>query len=140
MRIRILQYDDIEDDTPHVEIFVEHDGYAARQDTYAERSEFAKFGRALQAFPQTLKHEVIFESGSPSPKWACHILLRAFVADASGHTVLEVRISNNGVGQHHDSAHFHIRSEAAALNRLGQSLEAWAQSESREYEYADRDA
>src|SRR5437763_1376120 len=101
MHVRILDYDDIEDDTPHVEIFVEHDGYAARQDTYANRCEFATFGRALQSFPQSLKQEVAFESGSPSPKRACHILLRAFVADASGHTCLEVRMSNNGVGPYH---------------------------------------
>ena len=140
MRLRIhhYHYDDSEDDTPHVEIFVEHEGYAARQDTYAERSQFAEFGRALQEFPQTLKQEVVFESGSPSPKWSCHILLRAFVADASGHTVLEVRISNNGTGQHHSSAHFYIPCEAAGLNRFGQSLESWAHSERREYEYSDK--
>ena len=140
MRFRIHQYDDIEDNTPHVEIFVEDDGYAARQDTYAARVEFAQFGRALQRFPETVQQEVIFENGSPSPKWSCHILLRAFVADSSGHTVLEVRLSNNGAGQHHASAHFHIRCEAAALNRFGQSLEFWARSENREYEYSDRDA
>jgi len=137
MRIRILHCDDIEDDTPHVDIFVDHDGYAARQDTYVERHEFATFGRALQSFPQTLKQEVSFESGSPGPKWACHILLRAFVSDASGHTCLEVLMSNNCDGQYHASVHFHIPCEAATLNRLGQSLEAWAQSESRSYEYSD---
>jgi hypothetical protein len=138
VRLRIYHCDDIEDDTPHVEIFVEHEGYAARQDTYAARSQFAEFGRALQAFPQTLKQEVVFESGSPSPKWSCHILLRAFVADATGHTVLEVRISNNRTGQHHSSAHFHIPCEAAGLNRFGQSLESWAHTERRAYVYSDR--
>ena len=136
VRLRIHQYDDIEDDTPHVEIFVEDNGYAARQDTYASRDEFAAFGRSLQMFPQTVKQEVVFESGSPSPKWACHILLRAYVADRSGHTSLEVRISNNLSGQHHASAHFHILCEAAALNRLGQSLESWAHSGRREFEYS----
>jgi hypothetical protein len=31
MRIRILHYDDIEDDTPHAEIFVEHDAYFSQR-------------------------------------------------------------------------------------------------------------
>ncbi len=138
MKLRIRYYSDLEDDSPHVEMFVEGDGYAARQDTYAERKEFAAFGRALQALPQTLKQEVLFENGSPSPRWACHIRLRAFVADSSGHTVLEVRMSNNRSGHHHASAHFHIRCEAAALNRFGQSLESWAHSQRSEFEYSER--
>jgi len=134
MQFRLRKLDVDEYDAPHVEVSVSGGGFAARQDSYIEDDEWVEFGMALKAFPQRLEHEVTFENGAPEGKYYCYILLRALVYDGVGHSALEVKISNNSTPPHSAAAHFYIPCEAAALNRLGESLEAWARS--KEYEFA----
>jgi hypothetical protein len=133
----------LDDDEPaHTQICVAERDYSAGQDSYVSAEEFIAFGRALQSFPQTRGHEAVFESGSRDSRYSCFIRLRAFERDLSGHAAFEVEMSNHAVGASHCSAHFHIFTEAAVLNRLGQSLESWARSERKEFEFTDesRDA
>jgi len=130
-RLRKLDVDDY--DAPHVEVSVSGEGFTARQDSYIEDEEWLEFGTALQSFPQRLDHEVTFENGAPEGEYYCYILLRAFVYDGVGHSALEVKISNRSAPPFSASTHFYIPCEAAALNRLGESLVSWARS--KEYEY-----
>lgn len=123
MQFRLRKLDVDEYDAPHVEVSVSGSGFAARQDSYIEDDEWVEFGTALKAFPQHLEHEVTFENGAREGKYYCYILLRALVYDGLGHSALEVKISNHLTPPHSAAAHFYIQCEAAALNRLGESLE-----------------
>lgn len=133
MLFRIRKLDVDEYDAPYVELSVSGGGFAARQDLYVEDDEWVEFGKALQSFPRNLEHEVAFENGAPEGKYYCYILLRAFVYDGVGHSALEVKVSNYSAPPHSAAAHFYLPCEAAALNRMGGLLEAWARS--KEYEF-----
>lgn len=133
MQLRLRKLDVDEYDAPHVEVTISGDGFAARLDSYIEDDEWVEFSTELQSFPRSLEHEVRFEHGAPEGEYYCYILLRAFVYDGVGHSALEVKVSNNSTPPHSATAHFYIPCEAAALNRLGESLEAWARS--KEYEF-----
>lgn len=133
MQIRIKRLDEDEYVAPHVELIVSGEGYSARQDLYVEHEEWLDFGLALQSFPKSLAHEVVFERGDPAENYYCYILLRAFVYNGIGHTAIEVKMDNHSDPPDAASAHFYLPCEAASLNRLGKSLELW--SRSKEYEF-----
>ena len=126
-----------DDDPPNIQICVSGGGYAACQDSYVSPEQFIEFGRALQSFPQTEKHEAVFQSGSRDSGWYCFIRLRAHERDLAGHAALEVEMTNHATGSSFCSAHFHVFCEAAALNRFGQSLEFWARSGHEHFEFSD---
>jgi hypothetical protein len=88
--------------------------------------------RGAPIFPQDVEHQVAFENGSLEPNSYCYILLRAFVYDGVGHSALEVQISNPSAPPYGASARFYLLSEAAQLNRLGESLELWGRSKESE--------
>ncbi len=134
MRISIEKLDE-DVDEPHVRLIISSGDFSAAQDSYISDEYFLEFGKALQTFPQHLKHEVIFDDGSPDPKYYCYILLRAFVYDGVGHSALEVRIENHGVAPYSAAAHFHILCEVATLNDLGKSLESWVVSKEKKFVY-----
>jgi hypothetical protein len=124
-------------DAPHVELFISNGDFAAAQDSYISDQEFLEFGEALQAFPRNLQHEVIFENGSPAPNYSCYIRLKAFVYDGVGHAALEVKMESHGAVPYRASAHYYVLCEAAALNRLGQSLKLWVRSKAVEFEFLE---
>ena len=134
MRISIERLNE-DVDTPHVKLKISSGDFSAAQDSYISDEYFLEFGKALQTFPQNLKHEVIFEDGSPDPKYYCYIRLRAFAYDGVGHSALEVRIENHGLAPYSSTAHFHILCEVATLNNLGKALESWLDSEEKEFVY-----
>ena len=134
MRISIERLNE-DVDAPHVELKISHGDFSAVQDSYISDEYFLEFGKELQSFPQNLKHEVIFEDGSPDPKYYCYIRLRAFVYDGVGHSALEIRIENHGVAPYSATAHFYILCEVGTLNHLGKALESWAVSKEKKFLY-----
>ena len=126
-----------DDDAPHTQIGVADGGYSASQDSHVSPQYWIEFGQALQSFPQTPKHEALFESGSRDAGWYCFIRLRAYERDMAGHAAFEVEMTNHATGASHRSSHFHVFCEAAALNRLGHSLERWARSDRPKFEFTD---
>jgi len=135
MFLRVTRLDqDI--DAPHVDLYISHGNYSALQDSYVTNDEFISFGRELQSFPKALDHEVVFENGSAEPKYYCYLKLRAFIYDGVGHSALEVRFENHLDAPYSATAHFHVLCEAAALNRLGHSLESWARSTEPLFEFS----
>jgi hypothetical protein len=135
VKISLERLDD--EQAANTQICVAGSGFAASQDSHVSPEEFIQFGRALQAFPQTEKHEALFESGSRDPGWYCYIRLRAYEHDLAGHAAFEVEMTNHLKGAFFRSAHFHIFCEAAALNRLGHGLERWAHSDKPDFEFSD---
>lgn len=135
MLIKIKKLDE-DVDAPHVELFISFKDFAASQGSYISDKEFIEFGKALQSFPQNIKHEVKFESGSPEPNSYCYIRLKAFVYDGLGHTALEVLVENHLAVPYRASSHFYILCEAATLNRFGKLLESWARSKEQEFEFS----
>ena len=134
MRISIEKLDE-DVDEPHVRLVISSGDFSAAQDSYISDEYFLEFGKGLQTFPQHLKHEGIFDDGSPDPKYYCYILLRAFIYDGVGHSALEVRIENHGAVPYSATAHFHILCEVATLNDLGKALETWVVSKERKFVY-----
>lgn len=135
MYIRISR-SDRDDPPPHVVLSISNEGFTAEQDSYVDDEQWLDFGKSLQSFPQSLDHEVIFENGTPDPRYYNYILLRAFVYDGVGHAALEVRMENHSAPPYTASAHFHILSDAAVWNHLGRLLESWAQSKESEFEFS----
>jgi hypothetical protein len=125
-----------DDPPPHIELSISSRGFAAQQDSYIDDEQWLDFGKALQSFPQSLDHEVVFESGSPDPLYHDYIRLRAFVYDGVGHAAMEVRMENHSAPPYTSSAHFHVLCDAAVWNHLGQLLESWAQSKESEFEFS----
>lgn len=87
--------------------------------------ELTDFGRLLTAFPSRAQDEIRFELGSLTEKWACYVLLRAYLFDAVGHAALEIHIDNRDSSPRCARANFSICCEVAALNRLGSDLQRW---------------
>ena len=135
MKVMLHRLDN--DQPPHTQICVSDGDYAASQDSHVSPEDFIEFGLALQSFPQTGEHQAVFKSGSRESGWYCFIHLRAYERDIAGHAAFEVEMTNHAPGPSHRSAHFHIWCEAAALNRFGQSLEAWARSGRERFEFTD---
>ena len=134
MRLSIKRLNE-DADALHVELIVSNGDFSATQDSYISNEDLLEFGKRLQSFPQNLRHEIIFENGSPDPKYYCYIRLKAFVYDGIGHSALEVRIENHGIPPYSATAHFHILCEAAQLNDLGKSLELWVTSKENKFIY-----
>lgn len=134
MKISIKKLDE-DADAPHIELKISSGNFSATQDSYISDEYFLEFGKELQMFPRSLKHEVIFEDGSLDPKYYCYIKLRAFIYDGVGHSAFEVRIENHGVVPYSASSNFYILCEAATLNNLGKALESWVASKEKEFIY-----
>jgi hypothetical protein len=117
-----LPYDDMD---WHVDLRATNGDFTARQDFYLNPQTLAEFAVGLGSFPKALGDEVRFEIGAPTGNWVCHVLMRAYLYDAAGHSALEFVINNRGAPPVRRQSSFHIVCEAAAINRLGAELQSW---------------
>ena len=122
MRLVRLPYDDMD---WHVDLRATDGDFAARQDFYVNPRTLAEFAVGLSSFPKAMGDEVRFEIGAPTGKWAYHVLMRAYLYDAAGHSALEFVVNNRGAPPVRRQSSFHIVCEAAAINRLGAEFQSW---------------
>jgi hypothetical protein len=109
----------------HLELRASNGRSAATQDFYCLLDALEEFGRELTTFPSSVTSETSLEAGQRDPRWAHHVLLRAYVYDSRGHTALEVELADRAVRPYGQEVRFSIVCEAASLNRLGKELLAW---------------
>ncbi|MFN8443318.1 MAG: hypothetical protein U0175_21255 [Caldilineaceae bacterium] len=107
--------------------------FTATVEDYFVPEEIASFAQQLLNFPQHLDHEVVFEWGKDHDDSDSYLRLRAYVYDQLGHVALEIRMRTNGIAPWTSSACFAIATEAASLNKLGETLSRWARSDEIEY-------
>jgi hypothetical protein len=124
----------------HIQLTAEHGERALSQDFHAYAEDLREFGTKLEAFPSSVKDEVLFECGANDPKQYCWVRLRAYVYDRAGHSALELLVQNNSEPPVLASAVFSVKLEAATLNRLGQELAAWSRSKQGDFEFEAREA
>lgn len=98
--------------------------FAGTLEYYCNADDLGRMGSRLMAFPEGVGDTYSYELGSPRPEDRCafHLAFRARTLDSSGHCALEFELNNNR--QHTDrcSCSFAIRTETAAINRLGRLL------------------
>lgn len=117
-----LPYDD---SAWHVEVCASNGTYSAAQDFYVYPADLADFGLRLVTFPSDIRDEVRYELGSRTEDWAYYLLMRAFLYDSVGHAALDFAVDNRRIIPGNAQASFSITCEVAALNRLGEQLQAW---------------
>ena len=115
----------------HIELRATNGEFSATQGFYCHAEDLVEFGDSLCSFPRDVNHEVRFELGDPDPKWAYHIVVRAYAYDSVGHSAVEIFVQNRFEPPHGAEASFSIVCDPAAINRLGESLKSWARNRDR---------
>ncbi len=119
-----------------VDVFFERgDGYSAAQDVCAYPKQLRDFAERLQSFPSTATDEATLHVGSVDAEGYSSIIFRAYVYDGSGHTALQFSAWCNPSPQLRASIDVVAPVEAAALNLLGEQLEAWADCNDEPFEF-----
>jgi len=107
-------------------------------DFYANASDLPDLGSAIIEFPFGNAKEHIYEIGSEDPavRWAYYLRFRFFLIRPTGDAGIELRFSNNReAAPEREIAEFTIRSEVAAINRLGNLLKDFGRLEHRVLEW-----
>ena len=132
MKIKIKYLDQ---EMEHFEISFECSEYKTTQDSYGYKEDFLIFGNKLANFPLNIDDRAIFESGSDQENYYCHIRIKAYVYNKSGHTALEINTKNNLMKPANAEVKFNIICEAAEINRIGHMLKIWSTSDKKEFVY-----
>ena len=113
----------------HLEFVVSSGPFSGAVDVYFHRHEMEAIAARLKVFPVHVGDEYIFEYGSESPSLRAyrHLVLRAYCVDQVGHCALQFSINLNQAEPEEGVVRFSIPVEPAALNRLGELLEVFAQ-------------
>ena len=102
--------------------------YCGTAEIYCPRIDFAKFAEELQIFPNSLSHTVTLEIGEDYKTYD-YLLIKAFVEDSVGHSILFFIISNANIGR----AEFKMNLEPASINEIGRKLALWISSDDIEF-------
>ena len=110
--------------------FVASNGiFSGATDIYCNVTDISDIGRALKAFPEKVGDEYKYEYGSPDPRanFYRYFVLRAFTIDRVGHCALQFTFNLNQPEPDEGACRFSIRTEAAAINRLGNLFEKFSE-------------
>ena len=117
----------------HIQIGASNGYFSGFQDFYTYSQDLEVLGTKLCQFPQNLQDEVVLEVGERSAKCSCFVLVRAFLYDSVGHAAIEFAVDNNRKLLNHAQTNFFIRTEVAAINKLGQQLLSWLVSNDSQF-------
>ena len=101
--------------------------YSMTQEFYAVPDFFRDFARNLRRFGKTLRDEAILEAGKEDETQFFRV--RAFFYSGVGRAAVEVRSSDGSAAPYRTRAEFSIECETADVNRLGEQLEEWSESQ-----------
>ena len=101
---------------------------------YMNASDLDGHGRALQDFPQSTTHSVLWELGSerPEDRFAFYFRMKFLVTQSTGQCAIIVRFNNNEPIPDTEIVEFCIPALPAQLNRLGEQLVQFAKLEDEE--------
>ena len=101
---------------------------------YTNAGDLAEYGSALQDFPQSTTHSILWELGSerPEDQFAFYFRLKFLVTKATGQCAVVIRFNNNEPLPYTEIAEFCISAEPAQLNQLGDKLVQFAKLEDEE--------
>jgi hypothetical protein len=101
---------------------------------YMNASDLDDYGRALQDFPQSTTHSVLWELGSerPEDRFGFYFRLKFLVTRSTGQCAIIVRFNNNEQIPDTEIAEFCIPALPAQLNQLGEQLVKFAKLEDEE--------
>ena len=113
----------------HLEFKVSNGVFVGATDIYCNVDEIAGIGRGLRAFPSRIGDEYVYEYGTDDPgaRFYRHFVMRAYTIDGVGHCALQFGINLNEEEPEEGVCRFSIRVDAAALNRLGELFEHFAE-------------
>jgi hypothetical protein len=96
---------------------------------YCNADDLTEMGSKLMAFPERIGDTYSYELGSPrsEDRFAFHFVLRAHTLDSAGRCALQISMNNNRQQPDDSSCSFSIRTEAAAINRLGRLLKTFGE-------------
>jgi hypothetical protein len=107
-----------------IEVQVSDGCTMATQNVYVYPEELNTFASELQIFPKCIQHQVTLELGSKDPG-NYYLLLRAYVHDSVGHSVLEMEIIDHLKSPARVDVHFYLICEPALLNEVGHKIISW---------------
>lgn len=121
-----------------LEFFVSNDGFSGTIDFYCNAEDLKEIGISLQNFPSKIDDEYRYELGSENPKdrWSMYFLMRAYTTDSVGHCAIQFAFNINAVEPNEGICRFSIRTDAAAINRLGVLFEKFSKLEDFEFEWS----
>lgn len=108
-----------------IDVSAANSSTSAAMEVYAYPTDIQAFAEQLENFPSSIKHEVVWESGTPDPKWYGHMLMRARVVDGVGHSALEVLMDVRGSPPYSAKSNFYLRCNPADINVLGTKMQQW---------------
>lgn len=118
---------------------------------YDNADSLKEMAERLESFPRHSSDVFLYEIGSerPEDRFAYYFRLRVFTTDSRGSSAIQIRFCNNNELPYREIVEFCIKTEPAAINRLGklfrefgkleQDFMAWSETESfigSKYEYA----
>ena len=111
-------------------------------DYYDNADSLKEIGKRLYEFPSHKNDVFLYEIGSEKPedRFAYYFRLRAFMTDARGNSAIQIRFSNNRDLPYREIIEFCIRTEPAAINRLGKLFMAFANLEHEYMAWSDSES
>ena len=94
-------------------------------EVYLHPEDLLEWADQLLAFGASVKDEARLEFGSPDPKWAYHLVVRAFILNNSGHAAVEFVSGNHFDPPAGARTQLYVPCEVAAVNRLGRHVRTW---------------
>ncbi len=132
--LRIVRYPYEEPHHVNLVVTASNGRSTAELEIYANADDLREYGTALQEFPLSATHSVLWELGSEQPeeRFAFHFRLKFVVTEMTGQCAVVVRFNNNEPLPDTEISAFCIPTEPARLNRLGQQLLRFGKLEEKE--------
>jgi hypothetical protein len=136
LHIRRLPYEE----PYHTQLAIEASNgiFSGATDIYVGVHELVEIGKALKTFPARIGDEYTFRYGSeePAANFYRFFMLRAYTVGSRGDCGLQIIMNMNQREPGEGICKFSIRSEPAAVNRLGSALEIFGELRHLELRWA----
>ncbi len=105
-------------------LIASNDTFSGSLEYYCNADDLKEIGNTLKHFPKQVPDKYVYKLGSQAKEdnFAFFLELNAFTTDSAGHCALSVAINNNQQGPDSAACHFCMRTEASAINHLGNLL------------------
>jgi hypothetical protein len=126
--IRLIRYPYEEPYHLHLSMTASNGRVRGRLEFYLGAQELMRWAEGMETFPLHARSVLLWELGSerPEDRWSCYFRLRVFTVDAQGHSAIQFRFNNNAELPDREITEFCIRTDPAAINRLGQLCRVFA--------------
>lgn len=128
-----------EPDCIQLEWIISNGLFSATTDIYTSPYEIEEMGKTLRSL---FKDDFKYEYGSSDPLARCyrHFIMSVYRIDSIGHKAIQFKINQNENQPDEGESLFSIKTDVAAINRLGESIERFSKLEHLEMLWTSKES